>query len=108
MDHVVPISLYRTWSANALVLACQSCNHVKADRLPLSFALLLVWSADFGRPTSSTGGGPDLALWRLLARLAHTKESVDRWPDSGPLRLTSDLPEQRFCARLCPAGKAAA
>lgn len=46
MDHVVPVSLFRSWSASALVLACHSCNQAKADRLPLSIALLLVWSTD--------------------------------------------------------------
>ncbi|WP_405506160.1 HNH endonuclease [Streptomyces purpurascens] len=40
-DHIVPVSLWRTWSASALVLACRSCNDAKANRLPLSLALLL-------------------------------------------------------------------
>ncbi|MEW5536650.1 HNH endonuclease [Streptomyces cyaneofuscatus] len=44
LDHVVPVSLLRTWSAGALVLACRPCNHAKADRLPLSLALLVVWA----------------------------------------------------------------
>ncbi|MEV7102344.1 HNH endonuclease [Streptomyces atroolivaceus] len=44
LDHVVPHSLFRTWSVVHLVLACSPCNHAKADRLPLSIALLLVWS----------------------------------------------------------------
>ncbi|MFF9916074.1 HNH endonuclease [Streptomyces globisporus] len=44
LDHVVPVSLLRTWSAGALVLACRPCNHAKADRLPLSLALLIVWT----------------------------------------------------------------
>ncbi|MEE1737145.1 HNH endonuclease domain-containing protein [Streptomyces sp. BE147] len=44
LDHVVPVSLLRTWSAGALVLACRPCNHAKADRLPLSLALLVVWT----------------------------------------------------------------
>ncbi|MEU8439875.1 HNH endonuclease [Streptomyces microflavus] len=44
LDHVVPVSLLRTWSASALVLACRPCNHAKADRLPLSLALLIVWT----------------------------------------------------------------
>lgn len=46
MDHIVPVSLWRTWSVRALVLACLDCNRRKADRLPLSLALLLVWSVD--------------------------------------------------------------
>ncbi|MYT96718.1 MULTISPECIES: HNH endonuclease [unclassified Streptomyces] len=44
LDHVVPVSLLRTWSAGALVLACRPCNQAKADRLPLSMALLIVWA----------------------------------------------------------------
>ncbi|MFE2295656.1 HNH endonuclease [Streptomyces sp. NPDC059452] len=44
LDHVVPVSLLRTWSAGALVLACRPCNQTKADRLPLSMALLIVWT----------------------------------------------------------------
>ncbi|MFI1781000.1 HNH endonuclease [Streptomyces rubiginosohelvolus] len=43
-DHIVPVSLYRTSSVGALVLACRPCNLVKADRLPLSMALLIVWT----------------------------------------------------------------
>ncbi|MFK0289337.1 HNH endonuclease [Streptomyces sp. NPDC090442] len=41
IDHVVPISLFRTWRTENLVLACRPCNEAKADRLPLSIALLL-------------------------------------------------------------------
>lgn len=40
----MPVSLYQTWSVVNLALACRPCNHAKADRLPLSMALLLVWS----------------------------------------------------------------
>ncbi len=50
LDHVVPLSLMRTWSARHLVLACRPCNSSKADRLPLSIALLLLWSTDPSRP----------------------------------------------------------
>ncbi|MFI0984537.1 HNH endonuclease [Streptomyces exfoliatus] len=99
MDHVVPISLYRTWSANALVLACQPCNHAKADRLFLSLALLLVWSTDLAfttvQPTAnptdqttdradrSTGSepflfGPDQVDWLMLARIVHARSSAAR------------------------------
>ncbi|MGW2329231.1 HNH endonuclease [Streptomyces sp. NPDC001700] len=41
LDHVVPISLLFTWRPENLVLACRSCNDRKADRLPISVALLL-------------------------------------------------------------------
>ncbi|MES9554641.1 MULTISPECIES: HNH endonuclease [unclassified Streptomyces] len=44
LDHIVPVSLYRTWAVVNLTLACRPCNHAKADRLPLSMALLLVWA----------------------------------------------------------------
>ncbi|MFC9483262.1 HNH endonuclease [Streptomyces griseus] len=43
-DHIVPVSIYRTSSVGALVLACRPCNLAKADRLPLSMALLIVWT----------------------------------------------------------------
>lgn len=51
LDHVVPVSLFRTWAVVHLMLACRACNHAKADRLPLSMALLLVWSTAPGGPT---------------------------------------------------------
>lgn len=104
MDHIVPISLYRTWSANALVLACQQCNQVKADRLSLSLALLLVWSTDpgftgvqsahgpVGRVFTGDGAvftGPDGSAvpvpvplrpqevdWLMLARVAHARSAA--------------------------------
>ncbi|WEH35762.1 HNH endonuclease signature motif containing protein [Streptomyces sp. AM 4-1-1] len=44
LDHVVPVSALRTWSVGALVLACRPCNQAKGDRLPLSMALLIVWT----------------------------------------------------------------
>ncbi|OIJ92126.1 HNH endonuclease [Streptomyces sp. MUSC 14] len=65
LDHVVPISLFRTWSARHMVLACRSCNDRKADRFPLSMALVLLSWAESGRPTV------DPTVWPLLARLAH-------------------------------------
>uniref|UniRef100_A0AAU2A585 HNH endonuclease n=1 Tax=Streptomyces sp. NBC_00093 TaxID=2975649 RepID=A0AAU2A585_9ACTN len=91
MDHVVPLSLLRTWSADHLVLACRSCNEAKADRLPLSIALLLLWSADPSRPTLT------LADWRLLARLAHANQSTYAavWsPDPIGQRSTPDLRDE--------------
>ncbi|MFI5620386.1 HNH endonuclease [Streptomyces sp. NPDC051567] len=42
LDHVAPVSVFRTWSADHLVLACGACNHAKADRFPLLLALLLI------------------------------------------------------------------
>ncbi|MEV3872851.1 HNH endonuclease [Streptomyces sp. NPDC049906] len=41
LDHVVPCSLWWSWSVTSLVLACWDCNQAKADRFPLSIALLL-------------------------------------------------------------------
>ncbi|GAB2616312.1 hypothetical protein GCM10027168_56000 [Streptomyces capparidis] len=41
VDHVVPRCLYPTGESRHLVLACLPCNHRKADRLPLSMALIL-------------------------------------------------------------------
>ncbi|MGW1545537.1 HNH endonuclease [Streptomyces sp. NPDC002346] len=104
LDHVAPQSLWRTWTVTALVLACTTCNNRKADRLPLSLALLLVFThggeqvADpGGQPTghlgvrpgqsdSSTGRSgvhvdskspdPTALDWRLLARLAHANQSA--------------------------------
>ncbi|WP_406124990.1 HNH endonuclease [Streptomyces sp. NBC_00989] len=91
LDHVAPLSLWRTWSAAALVLACAPCNNAKADRLPLSIALLLTQSADSGRPTL----GP--IDWRLLARLAHANQSAFEavWsPDPIAERSTRDLRDE--------------
>jgi hypothetical protein len=97
MDHVVPYSVYRTWSASALVLACQPCNHAKADRLFLSLALLLVWSTDpaytgvqsppdqdrpaFTGPDQSADPhpirlGPDQVDWLTLARLVQARSQA--------------------------------
>jgi len=89
IDHVVPISLFYTWAAAHLVLACRSCNDRKADRLPLLLALVLLASADsigVHPPTSTptncdagrhAGQRPSADLL-LLARLAHARESADR------------------------------
>jgi len=91
LDHVAPIRLFFTWSADHLVLACRSCNDRKADRLPLSLALLIVRSADSGRPTV------DPALWPLLARLAHANQSTYAavWtPDPIGQRSTPDLRDE--------------
>ncbi|MFF4363686.1 HNH endonuclease [Streptomyces sp. NPDC001604] len=70
MDHIVPHSLWRTWTVTALALACLDCNNAKADRFPLSLALVLLRSVDPSRPTV----GPD--LWPLLARLAYANQSA--------------------------------
>ncbi|MFE6485845.1 HNH endonuclease [Streptomyces sp. NPDC057757] len=70
LDHVVPISLLWTWSADYLVLACRPCNNRKADQFPLSLALLIAWSADPSRPTVAP------VDWSLLARLAYAHQST--------------------------------
>ncbi|MEV0977002.1 HNH endonuclease [Streptomyces sp. NPDC049915] len=70
LDHVAPLSLWRTWSVTSLVLACLDCNHRKADRFPLSLALvLLAWV----EPTRPVVRPVDLPL---LARLAHAQETA--------------------------------
>jgi len=103
LDHIVPHSLFRTWSVVHLVLACRPCNHAKADRLPLSLALLLVWShgpdqRDDQRHTSRhTPKGTD--------RPVFTKP--DRSTDTGPLRLAPGDVQWLPLARLVQARSAA-
>ncbi|WP_245245848.1 HNH endonuclease [Streptomyces lonarensis] len=58
MDHVVPLSVYRTWETQFLVLACRPCNDAKADSFPLLIAAQLA------------PGRIAPALWLLLARLS--------------------------------------
>ncbi|MEV8562230.1 HNH endonuclease [Streptomyces sp. NPDC051917] len=64
LDHVAPHSLWQSWSVTSLMLACVDCNQAKADRLPLSLALVLLRWAD---PTTPVVRPAD---WPLLARLA--------------------------------------
>ncbi|MFE7665996.1 HNH endonuclease [Streptomyces celluloflavus] len=90
MDHVVPLSLFRTWSAVHLVLACRPCNTAKGNRLPLSIALLLTASIESDTPTDRPAPAPD---WPLLARLAHARQSADRSADRLAERSGCDLPE---------------
>ncbi|MFF3059394.1 HNH endonuclease [Streptomyces sp. NPDC057909] len=107
LDHVVPHSLFPTWSVVHLMLACEPCNHAKADRLPLSMALLLIWTqgsdqrddqrharrhtqrtvdrplfTDPDRPTRSgpTRLAPDDVNWLLLARIVHARSSTEQSP----------------------------
>ncbi|WP_316251460.1 HNH endonuclease signature motif containing protein [Streptomyces fungicidicus] len=75
LDHVVPFSLYRTWSFQNLMLACRPCNQAKGNRLPLSLALLLVHAAT---PGESTANGLAGVAWPLLARLAAERQSAAR------------------------------
>ncbi|WP_256106085.1 HNH endonuclease [Streptomyces sp. ODS05-4] len=78
LDHIAPLSLWRTWSVTSLVLACLDCNRRKANRLPLSIALLIVAWADPTRPVIAP------ALLPLLASLARARQSADGSPDPGP------------------------
>ncbi|MGW2784240.1 HNH endonuclease [Streptomyces populi] len=64
LDHIAPRSLWWSWSVTSLMLACLDCNQAKADRLPLSLALLLLRWAD---PTAPVVRPVD---WPVLARLA--------------------------------------
>lgn len=87
LDHIAPKSLWRSWSVTSLMLACVDCNHAKADRLPLSLALLLAFTygGEQSAPTVHEPSGAFtgaqsvdwLALdWLLLARLAHANQSA--------------------------------
>ncbi|MDT0475042.1 HNH endonuclease signature motif containing protein [Streptomyces sp. DSM 41014] len=76
LDHIVPRSVWHTWSASALALACFDCNHRKADRFPLSIALLMLRQIDANRPAISPTVLP------LLARLAHANRSTCHLPES--------------------------
>ncbi|WP_171107209.1 HNH endonuclease signature motif containing protein [Streptomyces sp. Z423-1] len=83
LDHIAPRSVWQTWSATALALACLDCNHRKADRFPLSIALLLLRSVDPTRPVIRPADLP------LLAQLAQANQSTRR---RAP-RSTAHLPE---------------
>ncbi|MEV6945766.1 HNH endonuclease signature motif containing protein [Streptomyces sp. NPDC051172] len=76
LDHIVPRSVWPTWSATALALACLDCNHRKADRFPLSIALLLLRHVDPIRPVIRPNDLP------VLARLAHANRSTSHLPES--------------------------
>ncbi|WP_079190764.1 HNH endonuclease [Streptomyces acidiscabies] len=105
LDHIVPVSLWRSWSVTSLTLACHDCNHRKADRFPLSLALVLCAQS---APTVHADGPSftpahdafttpfTLAVWQLLARLAHAHQPVftAHWtPDRDGERSTPDRPE---------------
>ncbi|MGY4920002.1 HNH endonuclease [Streptomyces sp. 900116325] len=148
IDHIVPHSVFPTWSVVHLTLACRACNHAKADRLPLSMALLLAWPTAPGRPTvhpveevddphfhpmftapagvftptadrapgahggsgkppvgsggSQVDGGSihppstpfHLAFWLLLARVAHTHQSIAVPREQGGERREQSPPGQ--------------
>ncbi|MEJ1197755.1 MULTISPECIES: HNH endonuclease [unclassified Streptomyces] len=70
LDHIAPQSLWRSWSVTSLMLACVDCNQAKADRLPLSLALVLLAWID---PTVPVVRPVD---WPLLARLATVHQSA--------------------------------
>lgn len=90
VDHVVPRSLFRTNALAHVVLACQPCNHAKADRLPLTIALILCANADRSRPTvnpvsarahdahSVLTGPLTMPGWLMLARIAAAHEVAAR------------------------------
>lgn len=110
LDHIAPKSLWRSWSVTSLMLACAGCNQAKADRLPLSMALLLVFT--YGSEQSAMGvheqsgarvdseSADSYAVdWALLSRLAHAHQSTFTavWqPDSIGDGSTPDL---RDCTR---------
>ncbi|WP_075661676.1 HNH endonuclease [Streptomyces acidiscabies] len=108
LDHIVPQSLWRSWSVTSLMLACVDCNQTKADRLPLSIALVLCAASTPAVHADGPSFTPahdafttpfTLAVWRLLARLAHAHQPVftARWtPDRGGERSTPD-PHESTC-----------
>ncbi|MFI9548480.1 HNH endonuclease [Streptomyces sp. NPDC052016] len=69
-DHIAPVSLWRSWSLSSLVLACRPCNDAKANRFPLSLALVLLAWADPSRPVVRP------VDWPLLARLAAANQTA--------------------------------
>ncbi|MBN0046931.1 HNH endonuclease [Streptomyces actuosus] len=69
LDHVAPCSLWRSWSVTSLMLACVDCNQAKADRFPLSLALVLLAWVD---PTAPVVRPVDLPLLARLAAAHHT------------------------------------
>ncbi|MFD6550295.1 HNH endonuclease [Streptomyces sp. NPDC058398] len=70
LDHIAPRSLWWSWSVTSLMLACVDCNQAKADRLPLSLALLLLRWADPTTPVIRLADRP------VLARLAAAHRTV--------------------------------
>ncbi|MGW5047179.1 HNH endonuclease [Streptomyces griseoluteus] len=97
LDHIAPQSLWRSWSVTSLMLACVDCNRAKADRLPLSLALMLLRWAEPTRPVVRP------VDWPLLARLVAVHESAPTsvttrvtlpvTPDAADGRSTPDLHE---------------
>ncbi|MCX5246982.1 HNH endonuclease [Streptomyces sp. NBC_00201] len=105
LDHIAPQSLWRSWSVTSLMLACAGCNQAKANRLPLSLALVLLAWAEPSRPIVRP------ADWPLLARLAAAHQSAltsvtprvtpDVTPPSAAVESTPTLHEStpRPCVR---------
>ncbi|MEE1929463.1 HNH endonuclease [Streptomyces sp. TRM 70351] len=62
LDHVVPLSLWRSWSVTSLMLACRACNERKADRLPLLLALVICAHAAATGAVTEMTGDPDTAV----------------------------------------------
>ncbi|AYG82337.1 hypothetical protein DWB77_04509 [Streptomyces hundungensis] len=94
LDHVAPLSLLRTWSARNLVLACRPCNTRKADRLPLSLALLLLWSTDPTQPPTRLAAADREALTCVTTlvtpRLVGSRPSVNTPPFTDAFTVFSD------------------
>lgn len=96
LDHIAPRSLWRSWSVTSLLLACVDCNQAKANRLPLSLALLLLAWAD---PTHPVVRPVD---WPLLARLAAAHDTAPTCVTSGVTpRVTPRPTGQRSTPDLC-------
>ncbi|WP_329299198.1 HNH endonuclease [Streptomyces sp. NBC_00659] len=97
LDHIAPCSLWWSWSVTSLMLACFDCNQAKADRLPLSLALLLLRWADPTVPVVRPADWPLLAGLAADHRTALASVTARVTPDVTPhpvdLESTSDQPE---------------
>ncbi|MEU2869489.1 HNH endonuclease [Streptomyces olivoreticuli] len=111
IDHVVPISLFRTWRSENLVLACRPCNDRKANRLPLSVALLLCASASptghqgtpaapvHEQPVAPTGEHPAPSVHEHTTSTAHGIPGGTVHEQSGE-RITPFTPDWSLLAQL--------
>ncbi|MGW2783302.1 HNH endonuclease [Streptomyces populi] len=84
LDHIAPRSLWWSWSVTSLTLACVDCNQAKADRLPLSLALLLLRWADPTTPVIRPADRPVLARLAADHRAALASVTARVTPDVTP------------------------
>ncbi|MFJ7969572.1 HNH endonuclease [Streptomyces sp. NPDC096324] len=89
VDHIAPVSLWRSWSVSSLVLACRPCNDAKADRFPLSLALVLLAWADPTAPLVRPLDRPVLARLAAVHEAALTSVTTPVTPAVTPRRTPS-------------------